>query len=96
MIAIPLGLIPTLPGVNEDWIEVFDKGNLGVAPGGGPAYLPGKPKKSSGSTLSTGAVYVDYNAKKAHIDIRRPNYLTLEPFRARIYRDSIELKQEKN
>ena len=90
---VALGLNSTLPTNAQGWLERFDPGGLSQAPGGGPAYiLERSTRRILSEPGSTGAIHVRYNKKKQLLDIGRPAYAKLEPFRARITRDSIDTK----
>jgi len=86
--AITLGMGSTLPTSESAWIAVFDTSTVALAPGGGPAYIPGKLKAKDGAT---GAVGVKYDSKKQRVEIYRPYYLTLVGYKAKVTHDSVKI-----
>lgn len=98
---IILGLESELPTSGSEWVAYLDDG-LTTAPGGGPIYISlqsGKKGKGSsdpdyGDPDDTGAVTIKYDTKKQRVEITRPEYLNLKPYRARITRDSMEVTKQ--
>lgn len=104
-----LGLAVKIPTTGEQWIQVFDKKGDATAPGGGPAYITlqesdgdngqgkgkgkGKGKAPEPDPDKTGAVVIDVGNNARHVDIYRPAYLELKPFRARVSEDSVEFEE---
>ena len=101
---ITLGLVSDLPTSGEGWVEYLDDG-AALAPGGGPIYVSlqsgKKGKKDKGSSEpdygdpdETGAITIKYDTKNQRVEIKRPEYINLTAYRARISRDSVEVEEQ--
>lgn len=71
---VSMGLPPTAPQSDQEWVERLDPGGRFEAPGGGPQYYP---YGADVNGNETGAVLVK-GLKGGKIEIRRPAYLGLE------------------
>ena len=86
-----LGLNSEIPASTSDWLALFDKDGDSLAPGGGPLYISGRPRRRSVS--ETGAINIRYNLRKQRLEIYRPNYKRLVAYRARITSHETELDE---
>ena len=90
-----VGLQSSLPTSDDEWIALLDKDGVATAPGGGPMYVSGSgPRRQRVNIDEVGAISIRYNARRGRVIVQRPNYLTLTGFRARIERDSIDIREQ--
>lgn len=96
-----VGLPSTLPTNDEELIQLLNADDRIEAPGGGPAYVPKDKKKKKkkkkeedfGDPEMTGAVTIDVKKDGHEVNIYRPAYLSLKPFRAKVTNDKIDIKE---
>lgn len=87
-----IGITSSLPLNNEGWIALLNRGDRGLAPNGGPAYVSRLGAGSATDIDTTGAVAISYDNEKRIIKIFRPSYLELKGFVATIDSDSIDIQ----
>ncbi len=93
---ITLGLQSEIPADAAGWIGIFDVNGRALAPGGGPIYIvEGSGGKEAPKTSVTGAVSVKFDKKKQRVEVKRPAYITLLEFKAKITRDSVRIEKKK-
>jgi len=84
---LALGIPSLAPSNKADWVELFNQEGSYQAPEGGPAFVRKRDFKNYGNPEDTGAIRIESNKDGSRVDVYRPAYLDLEPFRTRITAD---------
>jgi len=84
---LALGIPPARPASKAEWVAAFNRDGEFQAPEGGPAFLRKAEFKKYGKPEDTGSIRIESNKDGSRVDIYRPAYLDLEPYRTRVKAD---------